>query len=190
MKKEDGIAVVFPGIGYHSDKPLLYYAKKLAGKYGYEVREIKYDSSLMPQEVKNEAKKRAEAIELLFAQAEEVLSKINWDSYEDILFIGKSIGTVVAARYATAHKLRARQIVLTPLPETFPFLERKGAVVLHGDKDPWCENEVVEQQRESLEIRCHIYKEANHSLETGNPKTDVTCLLRAVEEMEAFIEEK
>ena len=27
---ENKLAVIFPGIGYHTDKPLLYYGKKLA----------------------------------------------------------------------------------------------------------------------------------------------------------------
>ena len=30
------IAVFFPGIGYHCDKPLLYYVRKLAQECGYE----------------------------------------------------------------------------------------------------------------------------------------------------------
>lgn len=30
------MAVFFPGIGYHCDKPLLYYAQKLAAEKGYE----------------------------------------------------------------------------------------------------------------------------------------------------------
>ena len=39
---EKKIAVLFPGIGYHTDKPLLYYSKKLARKRGYEIVEVKY----------------------------------------------------------------------------------------------------------------------------------------------------
>ena len=34
MKK---IAVVFPGVGYTKDRPLLYYAGKLAAANGYEL---------------------------------------------------------------------------------------------------------------------------------------------------------
>ena len=30
------LVVFFPGIGYHCDKPLLYYSRKLAQEYGYE----------------------------------------------------------------------------------------------------------------------------------------------------------
>ena len=33
MKK---LAIFFPGIGYHCDKPLLYYARKLTQECGYE----------------------------------------------------------------------------------------------------------------------------------------------------------
>ena len=40
MKTKKKIAVLFPGIGYHTDKPLLYYGKKLAGERGYEIVEI------------------------------------------------------------------------------------------------------------------------------------------------------
>lgn len=31
------LAVVFPGIGYHVDKPLLFYSKKIAASHGFEV---------------------------------------------------------------------------------------------------------------------------------------------------------
>lgn len=39
MKK---IAVIFPGVGYHVDKPLLYYSRKIAAQNGYEIREVRY----------------------------------------------------------------------------------------------------------------------------------------------------
>ena len=39
MKK---LAVLFPGIGYHVDKPLLYYGAKLAKQYDLEIVEVKY----------------------------------------------------------------------------------------------------------------------------------------------------
>lgn len=35
MKK---LAVFFPGIGYHCDKPLLYYSRKMAEQNGYDER--------------------------------------------------------------------------------------------------------------------------------------------------------
>ena len=40
MKKQ--LAVLFPGIGYHADRPLLYYSAKLARAHGCEVTSVQY----------------------------------------------------------------------------------------------------------------------------------------------------
>lgn len=40
MKKK--IAVLFPGIGYTCDKPLLYYTGKLAVARGYKIVKVEY----------------------------------------------------------------------------------------------------------------------------------------------------
>ena len=37
-----GIAVIFQGIGYNADKPLLYYSKKIALERGYDVKVVEY----------------------------------------------------------------------------------------------------------------------------------------------------
>ena len=36
------LAIIFPGIGYTCDKPLLYYAEDLAAQSGYECKRIAY----------------------------------------------------------------------------------------------------------------------------------------------------
>ena len=36
------IAILFPGIRYNCNKPLLYYSGKLALQYGYEVFKVPY----------------------------------------------------------------------------------------------------------------------------------------------------
>ena len=43
------IAVFFPGIGYHCDKPLLYYARKLVQEYGNNsnASTFKWDSKFL-----------------------------------------------------------------------------------------------------------------------------------------------
>ena len=42
MKKRK-LAVIFQGIGYNADKPLLYYSKKIALEHDYEVISIGYE---------------------------------------------------------------------------------------------------------------------------------------------------
>ena len=44
MLKMSKIAVLFPGIGYHKDKPLLYYSMKIAKEDGYQPVYIDFSS--------------------------------------------------------------------------------------------------------------------------------------------------
>ena len=95
---EKKIAVLFPGIGYHTDKPLLYYSKKLARKRGYEIVEVKYGP--LPSGVKGNAEKMRKAFEMALIYATEQLAEIDFAAYDAVLFISKSVGTAVAAAYA------------------------------------------------------------------------------------------
>ena len=47
------LAVIFPGMGYHKDKPLLYYSLKLVQGKGYEIINIEYHD--LPEKVRGDA---------------------------------------------------------------------------------------------------------------------------------------
>ena len=85
---EKKIAVLFPGIGYHTDKPLLYYSKKLARKRGYEIVEVKYGP--LPSGVKGNAEKMRKAFEMALIYATEQLAEIDFAAYDAVLFIPKA----------------------------------------------------------------------------------------------------
>ena len=112
------IAVLFPGIGYHCDKPLLYYAGKLAAQHGFgEVVRVSY--AYNGGNIRGNAAAMRAAFDVLYDQAVRALSDVKWEQYEEILFISKSIGTCVAAAYAERNGLAVRHILYTPLKETF-----------------------------------------------------------------------
>ena len=104
------LAVFFPGIGYHNDKPLLYYSRKLAAEAGFQCVRVDYNG--FASEIKGNADKMREALETAYSQTELILSDIDWKSYENIIFISKSIGTVVAARYAKEYDITCRNIYI------------------------------------------------------------------------------
>ena len=62
--KNGKLAVVFPGVGYHADKPLLYYSRKLAAQYGYEI--ICADYGILPSGIKGDAGKSTRHLSRLF----------------------------------------------------------------------------------------------------------------------------
>ena len=81
MKKK--IAVLFPGIGYTCDKPLLYYTGKLAVARGYKLVKVEYGN--FPSGIKENKEKMEEAFRCGLEQAEKILQDICWEEYADLL---------------------------------------------------------------------------------------------------------
>ena len=113
------LAVVFPGIGYGPDKPLLYYAARLARNQGYQILNVSYGS--LPENVKGDRAKMEQAFELTLKHTEQFLQNVDWHSYGSILFISKSLGTIISSAYASRHNLTVKSILFTPLADTFSF---------------------------------------------------------------------
>lgn len=152
------IAILFPGIGYHCDKPLLYYGGKIASQYQYELVKVSYI---------NLSKSIPEAFNSALAQAEACLEKIDWNVYEDILFVSKSIGTAVAAAYAKKYDITCRNVYYTPLEQTFDFCPQPG-IVFHGTSDTWAETPIIKKKCQEHHIPLYIIENTSHSLEVSD----------------------
>ncbi len=182
MKK---LAVLFPGAGYTNDRPLIYYASKIAYEEHYEIFKVKYSG--FKYGLKGNSHKMAEAAISAYKQAEEELKEIPWGEYEDILFISKSVGTVVAAEYLRRHEsLKARSISFTPVEYTFPV--RGHGVMFHGNKDSWVEDEtVIVRGCNAAGQELVVIPEGDHSLETGDVLNDIRVLHDVMEKVKEFI---
>lgn len=158
------IAVCFPGIGYHCDKPLLYYSRNIACELGYQnYRNVSY--AYNAGNIRGNEKKMKEAYEALFSQSEAELTDIEWSEYDDVLFISKSIGTIIAASYARKYGLEnARHILYTPLAQTFLFAP-DNAIAFIGTADPWSDTDEIIQLSSANHIPISVYEGCNHSLE-------------------------
>ncbi len=178
------IAVLFPGIGYTCDKPLMYYAGKLAAQRGYKVIPVAYRG--FPDNVKGDPVKMRRALEIACEQAGDILADLDMNACDDVLFIGKSIGTLVAARYARQRDIPARSILFTPLAETFCFT-RGEAIAFHGTADPWADTDAIIGACREQDIPLCLTEGANHSLETGNVETDLKTLVETLERVGQFI---
>ena len=183
------IAVLFPGIGYTCDKPLLYYSAKLAAEKGFEVVRVPYGN--FPSNVKGNAEKMYQSFVSAREQSEEILKDVDWSSYDEIVFFSKSVGTVVALSYASEHGIDARQVLYTPLKETFKFPVEAGAadasdagksrvIAFHGTGDPWAQTEDIIKICEEKGVPLYLTKDANHSLECGKAIKDIKTKLSRI----------
>jgi len=111
---------------------------------------------------------------------------VNWADCGDILFVGKSIGTLAASRYALERELAVKNVLLTPLAETFPFV-RGRAVAFHGTADPWADTGAVSAACRERGVPLWLTEGANHSLETGDVAFDLGTLAQTMARIEAFI---
>ena len=178
------IACLFPGIGYTCDKPLLYYSWKLLKGMGWEIVPVQYSG--FPDKVKGDPEKMKLCAETALEQAEKILSDIDWKAYGEILFIGKSVGTVVCSAYAVSHGIGCRRILFTPVEATFGF-DCGEAIAFHGTADPWAETKVIREKCKELGIPLYETEGANHSLETGDVEKDIKEIRKVMKVVREFV---
>ena len=185
MKK---LAVLFPGIGYTVDKPLLYHSGRIAAARGYEVLPLPYGG--FPRGVKGDRAKMERCFRMALEQAEEMLAAVDWAACDRILFIGKSVGTIVAAAAAQRcpAEERIRFLLYTPLEDTFAF-PLGESLVFTGGADPWVGggDSRIPALCAQRGLPCTLIPGANHSLETGDPLADLDALRRVMAETERFL---
>ncbi len=177
------LAVVFPGIGYHADKPLLYYSKKLAAQAGWQVVEVAYGA--FPDRVKGDRAKMEESFCIAMEGAEKTLAGL--DQTGPLLFLSKSVGTIVGAAYAQAHGLKPAQVLYTPLQDTFRFPVQ--GIAFHGTADSWVEDEqALGQACAAQQVPLYLTPGGNHSLETGDALKDLEALEQVMRRTKAYLD--
>lgn len=169
-------AVLFPGIGYHCDKPLFYYTKKILKAKGYQIHEIHFQNLDFDLE---KSKEKA------YFQAKEQFDTIDFQICDTILFISKSIGTYCAAKLAKENHITC-SIYFTPLNFTLEFLNPKD-LVYSGTQDQWANYTHIEEYCKKNQIPLHSIQDGNHSLETGDIQTDLINLKGIMKKVEEYI---
>lgn len=181
-------AVFFPGIGYHCDKPLLYYSRKLAQECGYEetiALSYTYDGG----NIRGNEEKMQQAFESLYEQAEKSLSAIDFDKYDEILFVCKKRRHDHSIRICreTQHQMPA--VLYTPLKYTYNFAHRE-AIAFIGTSDPWSIVSEIQALSKKQQVPMYIYENANHSLETTDTLENLKILQDVMGKTKGFLERK
>ncbi|MCD7745661.1 MAG: alpha/beta hydrolase [Lachnospiraceae bacterium] len=180
------LAVVFRGIGYHVDKPLLYHSRRVAAAHGYEIKNVPYGN--FPSGVKGNQEKMNACFFSALEQCEELLKDVDFSRYEEILFLSKSIGTAIASAYARKHALTTRNVYFTPVKESFRFMDQPG-IVFHGTEDGWADTEMVRIECEKRDLTLFVIEHANHSLETDDWKQDIETLYGIMHRIDLYLSE-
>lgn len=167
------LMVLFPGMGYTCDKPLLHYAKAYGFLNGYDILCINYGKMTFDKT------KVLSSIAPAYDIAKAALNQIDLIKYKHILFISKSLGTVVAGQLSKEYTWDIQNIFLTPLKETIPYMNHCKDVTISGDHDPMLSSDDL-QWIQKQPITSFIYPNANHSLEVEDDPMQSIAYLHQV----------
>ena len=175
------LAVLFPGLNYTCDMPLLFYPLKLLLARGAEVLQVRSDytsqayRSLPPEE-------RAA---WLAADARAVVRAARLQGeYARLVLVGKSIGTIALASLVSLEP-QAITIWLTPLlrnPLVTAAAEknRAGALFVAGTADDLYDAVALKRIQAATQAEAELIEGGDHSLEI---KGDFFASLRALEQV-------
>ncbi len=180
------LVVCFPGIGYHCEKPLLYYSRKLALAAGYD-HTILLNYTCQKDGLRDNPAALRVAFDTLYTQADTQLAAVDWQQYDDVLFLSKSIGTAIAAAYAQRHSLPCRHVLYTPLALTYEFAPQ-NAIAFLGTADPWSDVPAVTAQSRTNHTPLTLYESANHSLETPDVLQNPDILKDVMQKTAGFLQ--
>lgn len=151
------IVISFPG-GRGNEIPMLYFGAKHFEDMGYEKIFINHPMS------------EDFSLNNLLGNALKTLNNINWNEYEHIVFVAKSLGTLVACKAKELLQIQASLVLFTPLEDTLKFIRKENDVlfVAMGDNDKYLSASRLTEHCEQEGIKCHIEKGIGHRMEVLN----------------------
>lgn len=150
-----GKRIVFSFPGKRGEEiPLLYFGAKHYVDKGYEKVYIQHPAS-------------GNGLEEVYENAKTILNSYDFSEYEDIVFVGKSMGTVVACKLKEELQLEASLVLFTPLKDTLPYMKSDNRVVLAaaGDNDRFMDKEVLCKHCEAENVPYYIEPGVGHAME-------------------------
>lgn len=150
------IVFSFPG-GRGTEVPLLYFGAKYYEDQGYEKRFVEYPAF-------------GHDFDTVYDNAKAILESFDLDEYDDIVFVAKSKGTVVACKLKEDLKLNASLVLFTPLADTLPFIKGDNQIVLvaASNNDRHLESEALCSLCESEGVPYYIEPNVGHRMEVRN----------------------
>lgn len=151
------IVVSFPG-GRGYEIPLLYFGAKHYEDQGYEKLFVSHPGYGDYE------------FSALLENAEKIIRKVDFSEYDEVVFVAKSIGTMIACQIKDKYQIPATLVLFTPLYETLPYIrqDNKIKLVAIGDKDRYIDVSLLCEKCEAEKICCYVENGVGHRMEVMN----------------------
>ncbi len=192
------LAVLFPDIDYDVKAPLFYYASKSLEKRGFELLTFQYDmtgeksyTELFKSSPDATSQEFKEEVFELVAKAQKTgaqqFKNINWNSYEEIVFVSKGVGSVIATLFAGKNQINPVHIMFAPLEPAFQFTSKEEGIVFCGMDDDFINYDRIKLLSRKSNLSVYRFDKCNHALEKGNVPEDIAILSHIMKTMDAFL---
>lgn len=155
------LAVFIPGTGYTCEKPLL---KGLSQRYedlGYDIIKLNY-GNINFQQMENITVASSAVRPVVLRQMAEVAV----GEYERIVFVSKSLGTMVAMWLEDELNQVVNHVLLTPTPVLLPYIgSRQVIAAVLGTEDHLLKADLLKKVCEQAGVPCLIVEGVGHKLE-------------------------
>jgi predicted alpha/beta-hydrolase family hydrolase len=189
----DHLAVLLPGFGYTLDMPLFYYAENLLQERGWDVLRVEYAYNTRPE---FQTQPEPERDRWLLADTMAAWrAGLGQRTYERVVLIGKSLGTLAMGHLLTTGDLppAVGAVWLTPMLSVERLrqqISRYGGPSLFviGTADPHFDPAVLEQMQVATAGEAVVVKNADHGMDIpGDPIASVRAVERVVEALGRFL---
>ncbi|WP_291580333.1 alpha/beta hydrolase [Clostridium sp. UBA6640] len=158
--KPKSIVILFPGGDGSCDKPLLRYARKATLLSGCDVLSLEYGYYRANKSYKTEF------FEQTVKEVNEAIEKCLDNSYENIYFISKSLGTAIAGEISKLIGYdKVNNLFLTPIVDTIPHIINSKCTIIVGTNDKFFPKEYINKVNIYDSVNLNIINNASHSLE-------------------------
>lgn len=186
------LAILFPGLRYSCDMPLLYYPSRLLAHRGADVLQLNTDYT----QADYQSASQSEQFDWLVADARAATQTGSAQrAYQRLILVGKSIGTLALAHLVSSPLgEKAITIWLTPLLRQQPLvaaaLNYKGpALYVAGTGDPVYVAASMQRIMDATDAEALIVEGANHSMELpDDPLQSIQILERIVRGIADFLD--
>jgi hypothetical protein len=176
------LVVIFLGGNNSTSIPILHYARKASLSIGCDVLSLRYPGKLNFKD--------NEIYDAIVEACFNIISKVNYEAYEKIVFISKSIGNLIAIDVERKHLgISLTHVFYTPVERLVEKVHSQECLIFTGANDKHIKCESVELMKGFRNTEVHQFPKAVHSLEVNEDVDEsLKILKRATEILLKYLE--
>lgn len=182
-QNSDILTITLPGEGYTNEKPIMYYSRKVALELGLDMLCIDYGFQISRKDFDIETE-----FDIVAKESEQVLKKCLNKNYKKIIFIGKSLGTIIQNKLSEGlKKYEQIHVYLTPVDKTFEDMASQPCLVITGTEDGKINSLNMSTLENSKNVDLVKIDGGNHRLECSDTLKSIDMLNAAMGALRKFM---